>query len=702
MPNKENKKSTIMKKNYNVVRPIVHLLGVFALLLSTSATCLCCSSDPVTPDDPTEEGGGNPEPEKPDKLPDITAYKLPDAVEMGFNDTFLLPCSGIGTDDYLQLTSRGDASETYKLPVTDIDEKLGATLKTPAGLIGGMYGLTFNKSGKTVDLGAAFVDVVDRSEVPQVPGSTVYGRVIDNAGNPIAGVSVSDGVFVTATDEHGRYYLSSLKQRGYVFITVPGGYRAAVNRTIPQFFRRLKGSASTYEQCSFVLAPEANTRHRMIVFTDTHMANRTDDVHQFENGFKADLKKQIAQAKADGVKLYAISLGDLTWDEYWYSNSYLPSNYYQQMADLDIPVYNIPGNHDNDPYVADDFKSENPWRETFGPTYYSFDIGDIHYIQLDDTQFVNTGGAQGTIGNLSYTQGLTADQLKWLEADLKRVPEGKTVFVGMHIQFTGRYRIANGELSWSYYMPADCRTKMQALLAPYDVHFVTGHTHIKYTNFLGDRMMEHNIAAVCASWWWTGKYTNNRCHMCRDGAPGGYEVFEIGQSGADGLTWRYQSIGKAADYQLRAYDLNNCLITRDKYCPNIKNNFGKVTAEFFSQYANGYDKPRTDNAVLINVFNWNEKWKVEVHEVETGKDLTVTQVDTYDPLHTIHFNMNRMNTNSTSMTFPALLTSHMFEVVCSSPTTTLEITATDDFGRKYTETMQRPRELYDMSKSSQW
>lgn len=30
------------------------------------------------------------------------------------------------------------------------------------------------------------------------------------------------------------------------------------------------------------------------------------------------------------------------------------------------------------------------------------------------------------------------------------------------------------------------------------------------------------------------------------------------------------------------------------------------------------------------------------------------------------------------MTFPTLLTSHMFEAVCSSPTTTLEITATDD------------------------
>lgn len=125
------------------------------------------------------------------------------------------------------------------------------------------------------------------------------------------------------------------------------------------------------------------------------------------------------------------------------------------------------------------------------------------------------------------------------------------------------------------------------------------------------------------------------------------------------MQWHYQGIGKAADYQFRAYDLNRCLITRDKYCPNIKNDFGTVSAEFFAQYANGYDRPRSDNTVLINVFNWNEKWKVEVREVETGNRLPVEQVDTYDPLHTIHFNMNRMNTNSTAMTFPTLLTSHM-------------------------------------------
>ena len=696
------KNSTVMKRPYDAMKPLGRLLGVFALLLSTGTICLCCSSDPATPDAPAEEGGGNLDPDEPDKLPDVAAYKVPDVVEMGFADTFLLPCSGAGTDDYLLLTARNDASETHRMPVTEVDQTQGASLQTPAGFIGGMYDFTFYKNGKALDLGTAFVDVVDRTEVPQVPGSTVYGRVIDHTGKPIAGVSVSDGVFVTATDDEGRYYLSSLKQRGYVFITVPAGYRAAVNRTIPQFFRRLSGSPQTYEQRSFVLAPEANERHRMIVFTDTHLANRTNDIHQFENGFKADLRKQIAQAKAEGVSLYAMALGDLTWDEYWYKNSYQPSHYVRQMADLDIPIYNIPGNHDNDPYVADDFESENPWRENLGPTYYSFDIGDIHYIQLDNTLFTNTGGAQGTVGKLDYTEGLTADQLRWLEADLQRIPAGKTVFVGMHIQFTNRYRIADGKLSWSYAMPADCRAKMLDLLAPYTVHFVTGHTHINYANRITERMTEHNIAAVCATWWWTGNYTNGRTQMCRDGAPAGYGLFENGTAGADDVQWHYQGIGKAADYQFRAYDLNRCLITRDKYCPDIKNDFGTVSAEFFSQYANGYDRPRSDNAVLINVFNWNEKWKVEVREVETGNRLPVEQVDTYDPLHTIHFNMNRMNTNSTAMTFPTLLTSHMFEAVCSSPTTALEITVTDEFGRSYTETMSRPRELYDMSVSPQW
>ena len=600
-------------------------------------------------------------------------------------DSFLLEGGGIS---YLCPILR-TSSESFTVRLADECES-------------GSYTAYLKRDARKKSIGKIYINIVDKIDFEPSAGTTVFGLVSSEEG-PVANVVVSDGTEVTVTDDKGIYELKSAKKWGYVFISVPSGYEVAAEGVFPQFYQTLKGAADVVEQKDFKLTKvDGQDRYKLFLLGDMHLANRTNDIHQFENGFKADLRKQIAQAKAEGVSLYAMALGDLTWDEYWYKNSYQPSHYVRQMADLDIPIYNIPGNHDNDPYVADDFESENPWRENLGPTYYSFDIGDIHYIQLDNTLFTNTGGAQGTVGKLDYTEGLTADQLRWLEADLQRIPAGKTVFVGMHIQFTNRYRIADGKLSWSYAMPADCRAKMLDLLAPYTVHFVTGHTHINYANRITERMTEHNIAAVCATWWWTGNYTNGRTQMCRDGAPAGYGLFEIGTAGADDVQWHYQGIGKAADYQFRAYDLNRCLITRDKYCPDIKNDFGTVSAEFFSQYANGYDRPRSDNAVLINVFNWNEKWKVEVREVETGNRLPVEQVDTYDPLHTIHFNMNRMNTNSTAMTFPTLLTSHMFEAVCSSPTTALEITVTDEFGRSYTETMSRPRELYDMSVSPQW
>ena len=322
----------------------------------------------------------------------------------------------------------------------------------------------------------------------------------------------------------------------------------------------------------------------------------------------------------------------------------------------------------------------------------------VHEVLPDNVVYENPNGIDGTH---SYSVRLTDEKLGWLRKDLATVDKQTPVFVGMHVPLHKTPTLDDtGRTTTSYNM--EDAERFVECLEGYDVNILTGHTHYNFNITKSERLREHNIAAVCATWWWTGNYTNGRTQMCRDGAPAGYGLFEIGTAGADDVQWHYQGIGKAADYQFRAYDLNRCLITRDKYCPDIKNDFGTVSAEFFAQYANGYDRPRSDNAVLINVFNWNEKWKVEVREVETGNRLPVEQVDTYDPLHTIHFNMNRMNTNSTAMTFPTLLTSHMFEAVCSSPTTALEITVTDEFGRSYTETMSRPRELYDMSVSPQW
>ena len=365
------------------------------------------------------------------------------------------------------------------------------------------------------------------------------------------------------------------------------------------------------------------------------------------------------------------------------------------MEDLDIAIYNVPGNHDNDPYVPDDFKSENMFRKWIGPTYYSFNIGDIHYILMDNTIFRNNGASQGVVGNVQdYSQGLTANEMKWLEADLANVPAGSTVFVGMHIQYTNRpSRKSDGSFKFAYAFPAESRSELVRILEPFNVHFITGHTHINYTNDISSKVMEHNIAAVCATWWWTGYYTSNKAHMCRDGAPGGYKIFNIMEDGA--VKWAYKPMKRDAAYQFRVYDLNNCYITREVFCPGAKS---KVSDSFFSQYAYGYDKPRSDNKLLVNVFDYDEGWTVKAFE--GSRELNVERVDTYDPLHVVHFNMARMNTNSTAMTFPTLKTSHMFEVQASDALSTVTVVATDRFGNEYRETVSRPRKLYDMSKAS--
>ena len=59
-------------------------------------------------------------------------------------------------------------------------------------------------------------------QIPDKAGMTVKGIVKDSAGNGIAGVVVSDGLEVTATDERGIYYLASdLARRNFVFVSVP-------------------------------------------------------------------------------------------------------------------------------------------------------------------------------------------------------------------------------------------------------------------------------------------------------------------------------------------------------------------------------------------------------------------------------------------------------------------------------------------------
>src|SRR5690606_6299171 len=158
------------------------------------------------------------------------------------------------------------------------------------------------------------------------------------------------------------------------------------------------------------------------------------DITQFETGFIKDANEVIKSYRDNGTKVYGLTLGDMTWDAYWYANNYFLDDYLSVMSRLNIGVFNVMGNHDNDPYYADDRQAENTFKRIIGPTYYSFNLGNVHYVVLDNIEYINNGASNGNLGDRSYNGKVVSAQLEWLKKDLAMIDKSTPVMVAMHIQ----------------------------------------------------------------------------------------------------------------------------------------------------------------------------------------------------------------------------------------------------------------------------
>lgn len=637
---------------------------ILLLLIAAVAACTGCKEDPPPP---VDEGLK------------ITGISIPASLNVPVGGEIILTGSGFALNDQIEFVLTSDAGKVYTAVLTSVTGQSG-TFILPAGIASGTYRLTVKRGTDSMVLGTVTINVVADTSVPDKPGMTVKG-VVYSDGEGVPGVVVSDGVEVTVTDSQGIYYLPSAKQNGFVFISLPGNYEVAASDNIPQFFKRLAGG-STVEQHDFSLVQTDNNNHVVLAMADWHLANRNDDLTQFSNGFLPDVNATIAAYTSAGKKVYGVPLGDMTWDAYWYENNFRLDKYLVEMKKINCPMFNVMGNHDNDPYIQGDIPPEKPFRDLIGPTYYSFNLGQVHYVVLDNIQYINTGGAQGVIGERNYNDYVVASQTSWLAKDLAAITDKSTpLVIFIHAQMYGNPTLDAGGQQVNNIVLNNGSTILSLVQDFDEVHFVSGHTHINFTVESGS-VMEHNTAAVSATWWWTGKtgYANN--HICKDGSPGGYGVWEI--SGKD-LKWYYKSTGKPATYQFRSYDLNKVVITAAAFAPNS-------TDAALAEYAGSYATPNAVNDVLINVWGYDPAWTVEV--TEGGAPLTVERVSVKDPLHIISYEAKRLNVGATpTSSFVTGNTAHMFRVRASSASSTLEIKVTDRFGRVYTETMTRPKDF---------
>ena len=555
-------------------------------------------------------------------------------------------------------------------------EEASFGFKIPKGLPSGEYTF-FVKRGDIMKAAAKMqITVNNIIVVPEKEGYNLYGSVsCDGVG--LEGVLISDGVDFVETDADGFYYMKSKEETHVMFIVQPSGYEVEIKDAIPQNWKYIDGNVQTKERMNFKLTKVNNDNHVMYMIGDLHLAKRINDINQYTGTFIDDFKKKIS-SNSD-KRQYAITLGDLAWDRYWYENSFDLFQYRELLKQqgIDIPIYNTIGNHDHDMKAAGDFMTAEPWKKIVGPTYCSFNIGQVHYVILDNIICTNTAG--GEASDRHYELGVSAEQLEWLNKDLSYVKDKNTrIVITMHAQICT-------ESGWPT-MSTTMASIKESLKGFKNVDIYTGHTHRVYNNETSE-YYHHNAGAVCATWWWTGYYHQNN-GVCKDGTPSGY--YQVDMNGTD-TKWLYKACGKVDDYQFRTYDRNDICLTPERYVPaHATDHFGKD----FNSRAKNWNTTSKDNYVYLNVWAWDPQWNIEV--TENGKPLKVeTATLTLDPLHLISYEAMRYNAGAEPTgDFKAhSVYNHIFKVKASSPTSTLEIKVTDRFGRVFTQSMKRPKKF---------
>ena len=458
----------------------------------------------------------------------VTNVGLPgDEIVAAVGDTFEVRGHGFGEEDLFRLVAEGGGTvKVYFLPMEAAADKAVVTI--PRGLPDGTYAAVVRRAQQEQRLGRVSVRIRNTDmleELPDVAGMNVKGVVRDKNGNPLPGVAVSDGVEVVTTDAQGRYYLYSDKSLGRVFISTPSGYMPETVMNIPQISRRFMATNLSVEQFDFTLRPVDNDRCVLVASTDYHLARRNNDLEQFRD-FVDDVNRLILTEQRP---VYILTMGDLAWDEYWYKNYFTLNDFVTEMKDLNTVAFHCIGNHDHDPYCTEDLAATQQWRDLVMPTYYSFNIGKAHFVCLDDIAYINNGGAVGTIGGqVPIRTDVTEDQLAWLRKDLALVEDRTApLFVLVHAPLA----YPNASFGNTYYDEARAGQLLDCFEGFSEVHVLSGHSHDNRNCQLTDAVIDHNTGAVCACWWWSGVYTDR--HICKDGTPGGYGVYELGGQGFD-------------------------------------------------------------------------------------------------------------------------------------------------------------------------
>ena len=263
---------------------------------------------------------------------------------------------------------------------------------------------------------------------------TVHGVVFNDAnGNgvldanerPVPGVIVSNQLDVVTTDAAGRYRLPA-NEKTIVFVSVPTDWKA-----VGSLWHKLASSDSI----NFTLRAERQPRtFRFIHASDTHIDTaHVDRVRRF---------KALADSIRPALSLIA---GDLIYDAMSQKEPRARGFFelfLAEMKSFPATYWTVPGNHDHFGIIpsrshvpeTDPLYNRGMYRLYFGPEYYSFNYGGVHFIGLDTVQPDDS----------AYYGGVDSLQLAWLTRDVATLPASTPIVMFTHIPLTSGVEALTG------------------------------------------------------------------------------------------------------------------------------------------------------------------------------------------------------------------------------------------------------------------
>ena len=447
---------------------------------------------------------------------------------------------------------------------------------------------------------------------------TVSGTVKGDDGKPISNVVVSDGLTCVKTNSDG-YYALEVDLSGdlqttlqYVFVSTPSGWAAPKAEGHAIFWKWLKdytrNTQGRITNVDFTLTKIANPdRFTIYIFGDPQPRASGNSDFTNNSGFKAeavclDMYKDFKEYAATMTDrpVYAIGLGDIVHRNV----AYLPT-YRSKMAETGLTTYNIIGNHDqvNDsgknPVGMTDVESSKAFEKRMGPTNYSFNLGNLHFLMIDN-MIIKEGAASD-----ECTTGLTDDIWKFVQNDLKMVPSSASIMICAH---SPMFRLLEG-----YDRNGKHLSEMKSLLGRFQrVYAWAGHTHSTFNYYDKNSNVEvHTLGRVTGTLW-------NNEYLSENGTPRGYMVFDYDSGN---ISWKFKPIfWQTATHVYAGTDKEPSYDYRDwNYDTNgraVLKTGGYLTDKYQMQVFAPGTYAANDKTVYANIFLWDEAWKTPTFQLE--------------------------------------------------------------------------------------